>query len=186
MRAATGTLHPTIYFPVETKKNRKKETKTKKESMNTKKAGWNAALIVLALIGMSLGLGLGIGCSHLEPGGAYAPTATNAVTGEVTATAAPDKALFLADSAYKFAWTSANAAFELERENEALLFKISPNIKHELDKIRVEAMAADLDFHRARSAYVVSPTPAGLSQVEAALSTIKRLAKAAAALLPAS
>ena len=139
---------------------------------------------------MAVILTAGIGCksSRLESGGAYAPTVTNAVTGEVTATQAPDIAFYNVDSAYLLAYSTANAAFDFERNNRAMLWKISPQIKRTLDTIRPQAVAANMRYLAARASYLANPVPAGLTQLQTILAEIGSIASAAqvAIALPAT
>lgn len=124
------------------------------------------------------------GCANqLQPGGAYAPTATNEA-GQVTATAAPDMALFSADSAFDFANSTIDTAFLLERNNRQLLWAISPEIKHTLDKIRPQAVAARLKWAQARRAYLAFPAPDTLSSLQGVLAEMQRISAAATAALP--
>jgi len=141
-------------------------------------------LPVMALLSISLVLTVPIalsGCkSTLEPGGAYAPvTVSNGITN-----AAPDMPLFLADSAYRLAFTSLDAVFTTEKVNREFLWKVSPDIKHALDKIRPDATKANADYLLARSVYIASPTPENLTGVHNFLAKIQQLATAAQAALP--
>jgi hypothetical protein len=121
-----------------------------------------------------------VGCKNtLAPGGAYAPIAQ---PGQPTQ--APDMTLFVIDSAYKFAWTTINTAFDLEKANRALLFKASPDIKHTLDRIRPQAKQADLEFITARTVYLTNPVPGNLDALNAVLAKIQQLTAAAIAVVP--
>lgn len=126
------------------------------------------------------------GCGHatLEQGGAYAPATTNAA-GVVTATVAPDYAFFIADSAFDLAVSALDATFTFERVNRAMLWQISPQIKHGLDQVRPEAVALKVDYARARAVYIANPVPANLTTLQAALAKAQQLSATAAALLPA-
>lgn len=128
-----------------------------------------------------------IGCaSRLESGGAYAPTKTVVENGQtnIIATAAPDKAFFIADAAFDLSYSAVNAAFEFERNNRLLLWRISPEIKHELDKVRPQAFNAVQVYALARDAYLANPTPAGLTALQTALGKMQQLSSAAQAVLP--
>lgn len=121
-----------------------------------------------------------VGCSggckgpNLEPGGAYSPATTNEL-GEVTLTTEPERALYVSDAAYKFAYTAIFNVFKLERDNRAEFAKISPEIKNGLDKIRPIAVDIDQRWARARKAYKDNPTPAGLDTIQRIISEIQRL-----------
>ena len=143
---------------------------------------------LVPIIALVACLGLSACKSTLEPGGAYAPTTTNAVTGVITATQAPDMAFYNIDSAYLLAYSTANAAFDFERNNRAMLWKISPQIKHTLDTIRPQAVAANMRYLAARASYLANPVPAGLTQLQTILAEIGSIASAAqvAIALPAT
>lgn len=144
-------------------------------------------LIILPVLAALL-----VGCAHrLEPGGAYAPTmlvlTTNAggllITNQV-ATIAPDYAFFICDSLYGFAKSTMDLAFKTERDNRLVFWRLSPDIKHALDKIRPSAFDADVAYLKAREAYLASPVPANLTALETALARLQSLSTAAAAVLP--
>lgn len=133
----------------------------------------------------ALSLSLFLGCkATLQPGGAYSPTVTNAVTGVVTPTQLPDMDFYNVDAAYSLARATINGVFEFERNNRATLWKLSPSIKHTLDGIRPQAVAANAEYHRARAVYMANPVPAGLDQLQTILAKINQLATTAAAVLP--
>lgn len=130
----------------------------------------------------------------LENGGAYAP-GTNALTIDATtgitstnfvATAAPDLAFFQVESAFDFAYSTIDAVFTIEHDNRLLLWKISPDIKHTLDKLRPEAVTIRNDYIKARIAYQANPVPANLSQLQTILARIQSTAAAVQAAIPAS
>lgn len=124
---------------------------------------------VLAVIALSSVLWMGCK-STLEPGGAYAPT-----------NAAPDKAFYVADGAFMVAAGTLDTVFRFERDNRAALWKLSPNIKHTLDKIRPEAATAVVAYKAAREQYEKQPTPVGLDLLNTVLSKLSALSSAAAA-----
>lgn len=119
-------------------------------------------------------------CGTLQSGGAYAPTATNEVTGAVAPTQAPDYAFFACDNAFDLAFSTISATFKFERENRDALWKISPEIKHAMDKARPVAFKLGQDYAKARTAYQANPTPAGLSELQTALSRAESIAAAIA------
>lgn len=129
--------------------------------------------VALLLAGL-LAVGTFCGCrATLETGGAYAPAGQQA-----------DMAFYAVDGAFDLAFSTVDAAFKFEKQNRAQLWKISPNIKHTLDKIRPEASQVVRQYLTAREAYKKNPTVEGLSDLETALATIKRLADAAIAVIP--
>lgn len=138
-------------------------------------------LILTAMVALSA---ITPGCaSKLEPGGVYAPVTTNEF-GEIIVESQPDMALFLADSAFELAYDALDTAFTIERNNRLLLWKLSPDIKHTLDKIRVECVPVLSKWARARSAYIANPVPANLDTLQTLLAEVQRLQQAAAATLP--
>lgn len=121
----------------------------------------------------------------LQSGGAYAPgvSATNAQTGAVTftPTAAPDLQLYQADAAFYVAYTALDGACQLEYANRAMLYRLSPDIKHTLDKIRPDAWLATQTYLAARAAYLANPTPANASALTVGITKIQALSAAAVA-----
>lgn len=112
-------------------------------------------------------LGFGaMGCvtpERLEAGGAYAASQTQAAQPE----------LFTLDASFDLAYASLDTAFKYERDNRALLWKLSPNIKRSLDKLRKEAGTVRDDYALARTIYLENPTPAGLGAVQEALNKLQ-------------
>lgn len=120
-----------------------------------------------------------LGCKGtLAPGGAYNTGSTNAVTIKV------DYAFFVTDSAYNLAYSAIDAAFKFERDNRALLWGRTKQIKRELDRIRPQAVAANGKYLEARAVYLANPTPANLTILQALLAEIQRLTTTATAILP--
>lgn len=116
---------------------------------------------VLALVAL-----LGLGCvteKRLEAGGAYAASATQAAQPE----------LFALDAAFDLAESALDAVFKHEKANREVLWKISPNIKRGLDRIRREATTVKGDYALARTIYLQSPTPAGLNELQTALNKLQ-------------
>lgn len=129
------------------------------------------------------------GCksNNLEPGGAYAP-ANPVVTEGVTnwvATVSPDPIFYSTDVAFNFAYTLVDTAFTFEKNNRQLLWSISPDIKKTLDRFRPQAAAIVLQYTASRKAYMATPTPAGLTQLQTLLSHLQSLNSAVQAALPA-
>ncbi len=115
------------------------------------------------------------GCVHkLELGGAYSPSQTNSL-GVVTAVSAPDMALYTADSTFALAYATADGAFTFERNNRAFLWKVSPNIKHNLDKIRPQAVDIKNRYLAARKIYIANPIPANLSTLNLILAELQKI-----------
>jgi hypothetical protein len=151
----------------------------------------NKLPIALLLIGVTASMFM-VGCAgsnaRLEAGGAYAPaviTSTTNVDGTVTTSTAfsqePDFGYFAVESSFDEAESIIQAAFKFERDNRSMLWKISPEIKHSLDKIRPTAWEVVKGYIDARDAYIKNPTPTGLTAMQAALSKIQALAHAATA-----
>lgn len=93
-----------------------------------------------------------------EAGGAYAGTESVA--------AMPD--LYLVDASFDAAYSALKAVFDYERENRATLWKLNPNIKRELDKLRDDVWKVTVDYARARTAYIANPVPANLDAAKTA------------------
>lgn len=128
-----------------------------------------------------------VGCAgSLAPGGAYAPMTTNAVTGATEMLQAPDLPFFQVEFAFSIAHDAAALAFSAERNNRALLWKVSPSIKHTLDSVRPEVDKAELDYAHARTAYMANPIPANLDTMQTILDRLKAAAAAAQAVIPSS
>lgn len=128
-----------------------------------------------------------VGCaSRLESGGAYAPTKEVIENGQtnIVATAAPDKGFFVVDASFDLAYSAVDAAFNFEKNNRLLLWRLSPEIKHTLDKIRPQAFNAVQIYGTARDAYLANPTPAGLDALKTALGKMQQISAAAQAALP--
>jgi hypothetical protein len=122
------------------------------------------------------GLGFGSGCAGpktLEPGGVYAPTndAGELITNE--------RGLALTDASYRFAYDTALSVFRFEREHRAEIFDLSPvigqKIKTALDGARATVWEVDQRWARARLAYRLNPTPAGLTTLQTVLSELERI-----------
>jgi hypothetical protein len=149
------------------------------------KAQIKGLFLAAALIAATATITLVPGCaSKLEPGGAYAPVTTNA-DGTVTPTAEPDKAFLIVDAGFELAYNALDTAFKFERSNRALLWKLSPDIKHGLDAIRPTASDVKLKYAKARTEYLANPTPAGLDMLNQILSKVQALSAAATGALPA-
>lgn len=138
----------------------------------------------LFLAVLSLSIGLWTGCkSTLEPGGAYSPVTTN-VAGVVINS--PDIGLYTADSAFIAAYSILDLAFKFERDNRLMLWKISPDIKHSIDKIRPGAETAVQAYKAARADYLQHPSPQGLDLMNSIILKIQQVASAASAAITAA
>ncbi|MDE2100124.1 MAG: hypothetical protein KGL39_22910 [Patescibacteria group bacterium] len=133
--------------------------------------------------------GLGTGCqTHLAPGGAYAPgyftvqTNADGSTGtKFTATAQADIAFYYADASYNTAFAIVDGAFKWEQQNRAALWKLNPNIKHTLDKLRPTAWDIHVRWAKARQAYLQNPIAANLTSYELIVAEIQKVAATAQA-----
>lgn len=113
-----------------------------------------------------LSAGLLAGCvtgKRLEAGGAYSQTATSAALPE----------LFVLDSSFDVAYDALDTTFKFERANRTMLWAISPNIKHSLDKLRVEASQVKLDYAIARQAYLANSIQTNLDALTTALTKLQ-------------
>lgn len=143
------------------------------------------------LISALLAIGL-IACrSTLEKGGAYAPGVFVVTTNEsgtlvtnFVASAAPNKAFFVADATYDLAYSVIDTAFAFERKHRDVLWRMSPTIKKTLDDIRPKAWDLHVKWAKAREAYMLNPTPDGLSNIQRILSEVQNLSMAVRAVLP--
>jgi hypothetical protein len=119
-------------------------------------------------------VGFGFGCStdRLEVGGSYAQPGQ-----------APDLILFQTDSSFDLAFTATQALFKFERDNREMFWKISPDIKHSLDKARPVAFECGKEYQRARAAYLLNPSPEGLDTMKTVLSKMSQIYAAAATVI---
>jgi hypothetical protein len=141
----------------------------------------------LSLLLLSLGLMLWPGAScnqaRLEPGGFYAPGATNSA-GVFVPNTQPDLVFYQVDAAYDFASYTMIAAFSFEKENRAALWKINPNIKHTLDQLRPQFVEYARQYLKARDAYKSMPVPANLTVMQQVLAKVQQLAAVANTVIP--
>ena len=145
----------------------------------------NTLIVFVSLGLLALGL-IGSGCkATLEQGGMYSPGTTNA-SGVFLPSQMPDLLFYQTDAGYSLARGVITGAFDFEYQNRALLWKVSPNIKHALDQIRPLWVDANNRYLAARAVYLANPVPAGLSNLQTILSEISRLATSATAAIPAS
>jgi hypothetical protein len=128
--------------------------------------------LILCLL-LPLGMLVGCGKTTLEPGGAYAQINQQ-----------PDKPFLIVDGAFDLAYTAVDATFKWEQDNRAKLWKLSPDIKHTLDKIRPDALKAKNQYLAARAVYKKNPTPAGLSDLQLILATVQKISASASAVIP--
>ena len=143
--------------------------------------------MMIALLGLTALLAgpalTGCKSARLEPGGAYAPLTTNDDL-TVTPTQAPDLGLFVADQAFDLAVSTMGVAFKIERDNRMLLWRVSPEIKHGLDRVRPQAVEAKKRYALARTAYLANPIPGNLDTLNTVLAELKALSEAAQAAIP--
>lgn len=128
---------------------------------------------------------LGLGCKGtLEKGGAYNPGITNI---DGTVTYKTDRALYTADSIFWATYSTLTDVFAIERKNRDLLWKVSPEIKHTMDKVRVQATVVVTAYGRARATYIANPGPTTLTNLNDWVNKLTSLAAVAeAALSPAT
>lgn len=105
--------------------------------------------------------------------------------GVVSLAVQPDYAFFIVDSAFDLAVSALDAAFTFERVNRAMLWKVSPDIKHGLDQVRPVAVQVKVDYAKARAAYMANPVPANLTILQQVLARAQQAAATAEAILPA-
>lgn len=140
------------------------------------------AFSISILVGALLTVAI-TGCkTHLASGGAYSPgefVVTTNVAG-TTATnfvlsSAQNIAFYEADTAYNAAYSIVDAAFKWESDNRAQLYKLTPEIKHTLDKIRPAAWQVQQRWAAARQAYEANPIPANLTAIQTLVAQIQSL-----------
>jgi len=122
-----------------------------------------AVLLCFLLIGA-------VGCAlfsvkKFEPGGAYVSTDTSAAMPE----------LYAMDSGFDLTYEAVDLVFKYEKDNRMALWAVSPRIKHEVDKLRVQASQVWLDYAVARQAYLSTPIPANLSALKVAVVKLQQI-----------
>lgn len=133
-------------------------------------------MIVLAIAAcLVIIAGCSSGCKgvdkRLEAGGAYNRTVTNTVTGTVTNV--PNGLLFSADLTFKTLYGDFMAVSDFEFENRAALWKVSHQIKHDLDVARPKVRLIRAEFYAARKKYLDNPTPEGLNEIQRLLKQLE-------------
>ena len=88
------------------------------------------------------------------------------------------------DSAFDSAVSALDAAFTFERVNRAMLWKVSPDIKHALDRVRPQAVQVKVDYAKARAAYMANPLAANLTALQQVLGRAQQIAAIGTAVLP--
>jgi hypothetical protein len=130
-------------------------------------------LLLLPILGLVLGIGLSCKTPSLETGGAYKPT------NELGQVIYNDVGLAMADASYKLAYDTIISVLKFEKDNRAHLFEVSPTIcldvKHAMDKVRVQTWQIEQRWALARRAYRASPTPAGMTTLQTILAEIQRI-----------
>jgi hypothetical protein len=139
----------------------------------------------LALVALALFAFEGCGTATLEKGGAYSPVTNVVVNGVTNSVAGPeDMGLYVADQLFKTTYGTLTFVFDLERNNRDFFWAISHDIKHKLDKFRVQAVETKKLWASARKSYKGAPTVAGLDQLNSILGQLQRLATSVQATLP--
>jgi hypothetical protein len=138
-----------------------------------------AALLIVTAI--SLAAFTACKTPKLAAGGAYTSPITNTVGTNIVITSQSDLALYTADASFDLAYTTINSVFLIERNNRDYFWKLSPQIKRTVDKIRPIAQQVVNDYSAARTAYLANTTPAGLSGIQAILAKLQQLVFAATA-----
>lgn len=146
---------------------------------------FQAVLLAAALIAMPATLQTGCGHATLEQGGAYAPLPVTNIDGTVTQQGSAYE-LFVIDQSFQLAHTAVATVFQFERDNRALLWQVSPEIKHSLDRIRPQVVDAETRFAVGRKAYIAAPVPQNLTTLQGILTELQRLSLTAQAVVPAN
>ena len=151
------------------------------------------AFLAALLLFVTAAIPFSSGCKSptLQEGGSYYPGSfvvttdpSGVSTTNFVASAAPDKAFFIADSSYLLAHAMVDSVFQFERDNRLALWRMSPDIKHNIDALRPRAVGLQLQWARARQAYMASPRPASLDRLGSILAQMQALAAAAVAAMP--
>lgn len=144
-------------------------------------------LIPLFLVVAVAGCGI-FAKNRLEKGGpysgyafAYSTNATGQVTTNIVLVSASNYPFFAVDSSFELSWSVVNAAFTFERNNRKLLWEVSPNIKHTLDKLRPQAWSVWKSYAAARTVYKANPIPANLTAMQQILAQMQAIAASAQA-----
>jgi xanthosine utilization system XapX-like protein len=138
---------------------------------------WFGAFVFVALLLFAILPG----CStKLESGGVYAPVTTNS-SGVVTTNA--DMAFYAVEKTFWTTYQVLDAAFAAERDNRALYWSISPDIKHSLDKLRPQAWDVVTRYIAARRAYEAAPSTGNLTTLQGILDEVTKLSVSASAAL---
>jgi len=150
--------------------------------MNTRKIKFFG---LLAAAGLAALLLVAPGCKNtsLAPGGPYSYSTTNVVGSNTVVTTVSDLQLYQADVSFETAYKAAFTICNIEFQNRDYFWKISPSIKHSIDKIRPLVWESQGEYTTARAAYIAHPTPAGLTGVDAVVAKIQQLLIAATAAL---
>jgi len=110
----------------------------------------------------------------LATGGAY--SGTNAPT-------SLDYAFYQVDAAFALSYDACDTAFNFERNNRAMLWKLNPDIKHTLDSIRPRAVQAAQKYAVARAAFEANQNQVNLDPLVRLLAEFQPLTAQAQAAL---
>jgi len=83
--------------------------------------------------------------------------------------------LYAMDSGFDLTYEAVDLVFKYEKDNRMALWAVSPRIKHEVDKLRVQASQVWLDYAVARQAYLSTPIPANLSALKVAVVKLQQI-----------
>lgn len=115
----------------------------------------------ICLIAVAL-LALGCVATRLSTGGAYAQSEASKAQPE----------LFALDASFDVAYAALDTVFKYEKQNRSALWKLSPNIKHGLDKLRKESVIVATDYATARTVYLTNQVE-GLSRMQSSLNKLQ-------------
>jgi hypothetical protein len=161
-----------VWFGTNTKTD--KQEAAKDEPTNNKLGLFLIVLICgLFCFGLSGCAWAKSGSPKLAAGGAYAQTAQHPALPE----------LYVLDASFDLAQSALTVVFNFERDNRKLLWGISPDIKHSLDKLRREAKQVATDYAIARAAYLANPFPENLGPLTVYVSRLQSANAAALAVL---
>lgn len=116
---------------------------------------------LLTLIAVAL-LALGCAETRLATGGAYSQSEVSKAQPE----------LFALDASFDVAYAALDTVFKYEKQNRIALWRISPNIKRGLDKLRKESNIVATDYAIARTVYLTNQVE-GLSGMQSSLNKLQ-------------
>ena len=119
--------------------------------------------LISPLLGALAALLIITGCANLEPGGVYAD----------------DPALYQVDDTYDRSISLLDIVFQWEAGLPQDVVAKWPEVREAVNRVRVEAMRADAEFHRLRDAYLAAPDDSLKTGYQRSLAKLTALAREA-------